>query len=353
MHMKHKTALLFVSRVTLPPGERGNARYSLDCVQALRDAGLTVHLLVTEGMVRTPAVWDTAPTPEEVALVRETLETLRPDVLMVNYSYLSELLDAAPDGCLRGILTHDARHLRHADFMRLGLRAETSAWSEDDERRALTRADFVVAIQEDEAAEFVRLAPQARVLTAPCSFAPRELPAPARPDTAIFVGSGADHNLHGLRWFLDRTWPLVLAARPTARLLVCGAIGHRLGPVGAGVEILGRVDDLEPHYARAAVAVVPLLAGSGLKLKLVEALAHGRPAVVTPTGLSGLAAEDGVLAAKRPEAFAHALLHLFANPALAAAMGRAGREMVRRRFNRATCYGPLLDHLAARTGNGH
>lgn len=342
--------VLFVSRVTLPPGERGNAAYSLDCVAALRQAGLAVRVLVTEGNARIPAIWDTAPTPEETAYVRAAVEEIRPDVLLVNYTYLAGLLALAPAGCLRGILAHDARHLRHADFLARGLRAETSPWSEADERAALQQADFVVAIQAEEAAEFARLVPRLRVVTAPCSFAPAELPAPSAPDTCVFVGSGADHNLCGLQWFLDEIWPGVLAARPSARLRVCGGVGGRLKRAPfPGVELLGRVEDLTPHYAWAAVAVAPLLAGSGLKLKLVEALAMGRPCVATPTSLAGLDAADCVLEAEGAAAFRDALLTLFADPARARAMGAAGRELVRRRFTRAACYGGLLELLGAQS----
>lgn len=342
--------VLFVSRVTLPPGERGNAAYSLDCVAALRQAGLTVRVLVTEGAARIPAAWDTAPTPEEIQYVRAAVAETRPDVLLVNYTYLSELLPLAPASCLRGILAHDARHLRHADFVARGLRAETSPWSEADERAALERADFVVAIQDAEAAEFARLVPRLRVVTAPCSFAPRELPPPHAPDACVFVGSGADHNLCGLHWFLDEVWPGVLAARPPARLRVCGGVGGRLkGAPFPGVELLGRVEDLAPHYAWAAVAIAPLLAGSGLKLKLVEALAMGRPCVATPTSLAGLDARGCVLEAETPEAFRDALLTLFADPARARAMGTAGSELVRGRFTRAACYGGLLELLNAQS----
>lgn len=340
--------VLFVSRVTLPPGERGNAAYSLDCVAALRQAGLDVRVLVTEGRARIPAVWDTAPTPEEQALVRAAIEETRPDVLFVNYTYLAELLPLAPAGCLRGILAHDARHLRHADFMARGLKAETSPWSEADERAALELADFVAAIQAGEAAEFARLAPRLRVVTAPCSFAPLTLPPPEAPDACLFVGSGADHNLCGLEWFLAEVWPGVLAARPSARLRICGGVGGRLKNAPfPGVEVLGRVENLTPHYAWAAVAVAPLLAGSGLKLKLVEALAMGRGCVATPTSLAGLEARDCVIEAETPEAFRDALLALFADPGRARAMGAAGRELVRSRFTRAACYGPLLELLGA------
>lgn len=337
--------LLFISRVTLPPGERGNACYSLDCADALRQAGVDVRILVTEGRVPIPAVWDTTPTPEETELVRAALAEVRPDVLLVNYTYLADLLRLAPEGCRRGILAHDARHLRHADFLARGLRAETSPWTADDERRALSLADFVVAIQPEEAAEFTRLAPGLRVLTAPCSFPVREIAASPKTDECLFVGSGADHNFHGLRWFLDEVWPGVLEARPTATLSVCGSIGGRLREPRPGVRVLGRVEDLAGHYARAAVAVVPLLAGSGLKLKLVEALSMGRPCVATSSSLAGLAPDGCVLAADDPRTFREALLRLFENPGLAADMGRAGQEMVRRLFNRRACYGPLLDYL--------
>jgi glycosyltransferase involved in cell wall biosynthesis len=344
--------LLFVSRVTLPPGERGNARYSLDCAGALADGGFDVRTLVTEGAVRTPDMWDMPPTPEEFELVRRAVEELRPAVLLVNYSYLAGLLDLAPAGCLRGILSHDARHRRYEDFMARGLRFESTPWTAEEERQALHRADFVVAIQAEEAAEFARLDPGVAVLTAPCSFRAAPLPEPQRPDSCVFVGSDADHNLHGMNWFLAEVWPRVLAVRPGALLRVVGSVAVRLRSSLPGVSILGRAEDLDPHYRACAVGIAPILAGSGLKLKLVECLSRGRPAVSTAAGVAGL--EDplacGVIQADGAQTFSDALLRLFADPAHAAELGRAGLALVRSRFGRGACYGPLLDHLAAGVG---
>lgn len=338
--------VLFVSRVTLPPGERGNACYSLDCVQALAHGGMAVRTLVTEGAVRTPPLWDMPPTPEEIRLASAAIEEFKPDALLVNYSYLSPLLALAPEGCQRGILAHDARHLRHADFLTQGLRFESSPWSAEEERAALAGADFVVAIQDEEAGEFQRLAPHAAVLTAPCSFPCRALPAPQKSDACLFVGSDADHNLHGLGWLLAEVWPLVLAARPTASLRVCGTIARRLDKNHPGLEILGRVEDLAPHYAHAAAGVVPIVAGSGLKLKLVECLSMGRPVVTTPRGMAGLDPFRGALVAEDAAGFAGALLTLFAAPELACELGRQAQRLARQRFSAEACYGPLIERLA-------
>ena len=94
-----------------------------------------------------------------------------------------------------------------------------------------------------------------------------------------------------------------------------GPGSEALGPAG-----LGFVPDLEPLYAQAAVAIVPLLEGSGSRLKALEAFARGVPVVGTTIGLSGLSVQHGVdcLMADSPQAFADAVAGVLDDPDLGA-----------------------------------
>ena len=128
---------------------------------------------------------------------------------------------------------------------------------------------------------------------------PLRLPAPSRPPEEIvfFVGDLTwPPNAEGIRWFCARG----LAARSGAcgprrgSRSSAGAAGASLGRrAAAGVSFLGEGDDTRPHWARAAVAVVPLLAGGGTRLKILEAAACGVPVVSTPVGAEGLDFADG------------------------------------------------------------
>jgi len=98
--------------------------------------------------------------------------------------------------------------------------------------------------------------------------------------------------------------------------------------------VTGQVDDVRPYLARAAVACMPLTAGSGTKYKVLEALSAGVPTVCTPTALEGLDLKDGdeLLVRKSDQELASALVTLIKQPDLAARLARRGREAIERQY---------------------
>ncbi|EPR37197.1 hypothetical protein dsx2_1140 [Desulfovibrio sp. X2] len=346
---------LFVSRVTLPEGVRGNAQYSLFFTRGLETAGHEVRTAITLEAVGRLDCWDAPARPEEFAIVRELLQGDPPDLLVVNYSYMAPLLSLAPEGVARAVLAHDARHLRHAKFLETGCRSDCSPWTEEQEREVLRHADLVIAIQSEEAAAFRDVAPHARTVVLPCCFPLDALPLPEDGDACLFVGSDADHNRQGIGWFLDAVWPEVLRLRPTAMLNVCGTVCGSLRDRDVpGLRLHGRVDDLTPHFAANGVGVVPLLAGSGCKLKLVETLSRARPCVTTSTGAQGLdPAAGGLVVADDPAEFAAALARLFADRALLQARSEAAFAHAKARFDPEKAHTEFRQTLDALRAAGH
>jgi glycosyltransferase involved in cell wall biosynthesis len=105
---------------------------------------------------------------------------------------------------------------------------------------------------------------------------------------AFLPGSSNALNLVGLRDFLRFAWPRVRTAVPGAVLRVAGGVGRAVPPGTAGVEVLGHVPDLALEYESARVVINPAVAGTGLKIKTVEALAHLTPVVGWPHNRDGL-----------------------------------------------------------------
>ncbi|MEM9554803.1 MAG: glycosyltransferase [Acidobacteriota bacterium] len=144
-----------------------------------------------------------------------------------------------------------------------------------------------------------------------------ESAASARGDRILFVGAMGYHaNRSGLSFFLDSVWPRVREQRPSARLQVVGRWPDWARPGDEyrqpGVEVLGFVEDLEPLWRAATVFVCPLLVGSGTRIKILDAWAHGVPVVSTPVGAEGLDAVSGrdLVLAESPDELATALLTL-------------------------------------------
>ena len=126
--------------------------------------------------------------------------------------------------------------------------------------------------------------------------------------------------------------PQVRAAVPAFELTVVGANPPQAlldGAGGLGIDVVGRVDDVLPHLHRAALSVVPLRAGSGSRLKILESMAAGVPVVSTTRGAEGLAVEAGrhLVVADGAEDMARAVVDLLGDPArrgVLAAEARAG-----------------------------
>jgi glycosyltransferase involved in cell wall biosynthesis len=150
-------------------------------------------------------------------------------------------------------------------------------------------------------------------------------PVPAVGDV-VFVGS-MDYppNLEAVRWWAEAVWPALGEVRPP--LVAAGRGAGAALAAHPGVVNLGEVDDVGPVLERARVVAVPLRSGSGTRLKILEALAHGRPVVTTAKGAEGLDAEDGVhlLVADDPRGFAAAVERVLADDDLAASLAARGR----------------------------
>ena len=154
----------------------------------------------------------------------------------------------------------------------------------------------------------------------------------------LFVGGlGYVPNLDAVEWLAGEILPQLQQIQPTT-LRVIGstspAVRRRLGRV-PGLELAGRVDSLTAEYAQAAVVVVPVRAGGGTRIKLLEALAHGRPVVSTSMGAEGLDLSNGrdlALADDAPS-FASECEQLFQDRSRAEAMGASGQRIVRERYS--------------------
>jgi polysaccharide biosynthesis protein PslH len=151
--------------------------------------------------------------------------------------------------------------------------------------------------------------------------------------TLLFTGVlNTPANEQAAQALAQRVLPRVRAAVPDARLLLAGrtpsaAVAALAGP---HVEIVADAPDLRPLLRRAAVFACAMESGTGIKNKLLEALACGTPAVATPLAAQGLGASDGeqLLIAAAGDPFADAVVRLLRDDELRARLGAAGREHV-------------------------
>jgi len=161
------------------------------------------------------------------------------------------------------------------------------------------------------------------------------------PDTMLFVGNFRHPpNQSALEWFVREVLPKVRECRPKSRLIAVGAQapeGFRESLDRPGVEFLGAVEDIRDPMARYAVVLAPILSGSGVRVKLLEAFAAGIPVVSTSIGAEGLAENSGEIAwiADDAEGFAAGVLKLLEEPRIAAEMAARARKEVEQRWDMA------------------
>jgi GT2 family glycosyltransferase/glycosyltransferase involved in cell wall biosynthesis len=154
------------------------------------------------------------------------------------------------------------------------------------------------------------------------------------PRTLLFLGSWRhDPNRVAVDWFVRHVMPLILASEPDARLIIVGSDPppeHTYADHAAHMQMLGFVEDVREPLGRYAVFVCPILSGSGVRVKLLEAFAAGIPVVSTRVGAEGLAKVDGEFCALAddPAEFASHVLALLRDPEKAAVMAQRARAEV-------------------------
>lgn len=221
------------------------------------------------------------------------------------------------------------------------------------ERWACQRADAVLACSEDDAVQLRDLAPRTPVSVVPNGVdleanRPAGTP-PGAPSRMVFVGQmGWFPNRDGVAWFMRDVLPRIVAQRSDAEFVVVGRSEGLDVPAGLErhVRLAGFVPDLRPVVHDAAVYVVPLRAGSGTRLKVLEAMALGKPIVTTSIGSEGIRLDDGISAryADQPQAFADAVVSLMEQPALASRLGVEARRQAERHYG----WEAIGRHLLAR-----
>ncbi len=277
--------------------------------------------------------WDlTVPTGGERALLRHAMNDIAPQTVIANYAFWGTALGQLR-GVHRAILMHDLLSEHVLQFQRAGLPLDCPAISPQQEIAWLDQVDTLIAAQRSEA-EAIRGKLSAQVFTQPIRMEARVASAAPEPLRCLFVGSNSPPNVQGLQWLMEEAWPLVLGKEPDAVLAVAGSVCERFTVPGLQIKLLGRLESLAEEHDRAAVCLVPLQVGSGIKIKLLEALSYGKAAVSTTVGVQGL--EDwsagAVDVADQPEAFAAAVVRLLRDPELRRAREAAATRLVRKHF---------------------
>ena len=200
---------------------------------------------------------------------------------------------------------------------------------------ACQQADIVVAVSEPDRRALARIAARVQVDVVPNgidleAYASYRAPEGFLPlHSLVFTGKmDFRPNVDAVLWFADHVFPIIRASVPDAQFYVVGQRPHdRLDRLrgGPGITVTGWVPETRPYIASADVYVIPLRSGGGTRLKVLEAMAMGRPIVSTTMGCDGFPVLSGreVLLADDPQSFAQQVLGLLADPERGTSLARS------------------------------
>ena len=212
-----------------------------------------------------------------------------------------------------------------------------------EELRRCREASLVLVTSEREYRELKRQAPSCVLALVPNGVDTAFFQPTGRKEEVeqrlVFTGSMDYYpNTDAALFFARRCWPLIQARLPQATWTIVGKNPppqiRRLAEL-PGVTVTGSVPDVRPYLEEAAVAIAPLLIGSGTRLKILEAFAMQKAVVSTRLGCEGLHVEQGreLVIADEPEHFAEEVIRLLQDAAARKALGAAGRDLVEMEYS--------------------
>jgi polysaccharide biosynthesis protein PslH len=207
------------------------------------------------------------------------------------------------------------------------------------ENRIGSRWDAISVCSAEDVAVVADAQPDARVFRIPNVVDKPLLEyVPGEPFTVLFVGNlSFGPNLQGIRVFIEKAWPLIRASGVEVRLQVVGlnpSAALRDIILEAGADLHANVPSVSPYYARADAVIAPIMFGGGTRVKILEAMAYGRPVVATTIGAEGLGAEHGkhlLIADDMPD-FAGAIVRLASDRDLCRRLARNARILQQENF---------------------
>ena len=213
------------------------------------------------------------------------------------------------------------------------------------------RFDHCIAVSEEDRRQLMKANPRLKIDLVPNgvdTHSHRLLKSGSMNTGILFIGSmGYAPCVDAILYFCQQILPRVERVLGPIEVWVVGAnpSPEVLKLSSKSVHVTGQVEDVVPYYERSAIAIVPLRAGGGTRLKILEAMALGRPVVSTSIGCEGLDVIDErqLLIADTPEQFAEKIVRLLTDKALYQQLTAKARQFVVTKYDWDLIAGQLLE----------
>lgn len=206
-----------------------------------------------------------------------------------------------------------------------------AASCEQLERRILPAFDTLLVTSADDAAEVQKLSPGTHRIVYPNALPVTAAPPRWESDAVIFTGNlEYQPNVTAVRYFAQKIWPQLQRRYPGLIWQILGKNEHAIRSIVRdlpNIHLIGPVDDAIPHIANAKIAIVPLLSGSGTRIKVLEAWAAATPVIATRIGAEGLKYQQNEIVIRDdPDEFIAAVTTLLDDEGLRRRVGENGRR---------------------------
>jgi glycosyltransferase involved in cell wall biosynthesis len=281
-------------------------------------------------------------------LAARAVRDWRPDVAVIGHDMAAAWAQSLPPDLPAVLTLHNLVWHWYGSRARLRTGAAAALLRAEGARyrfhtlRMLRRFQAAVAVSTIEAEE-VRRSSEVPVTVIPTGVDTQVLrpaPEPAGPPRLVFTGTlSYQPNTQGIAWFADRVWPEVLRDVPDATLDIVGrdpAASVRALDDRPGITVVGPVPEMGPYFDRAHAVIVPILAGAGIRVKIVEAMAAGRAIISTSLGWEGLphlVPGEHLLVADEPAQFAQATIRLLREAELRRNLAAAARAVAEAHYD--------------------
>jgi glycosyltransferase involved in cell wall biosynthesis len=291
-----------------------------------------------------------------VSLVGKLARKYKASALIAETIFLTPCFNALPPDTLKLVDTHDVFSQKPEQVLVWGIHYG-SACTKEEERGYLLQADAIIAIQSREAKLLRSLVPEREVILVGMEFAVtgNEPANVGNPDSIAMIASDNPLNVHGLRRFLAECWPQIKAAQPTATLHVVGRVGDACQLDNQAIRYSRWIPTLAEVYKDARVIINPAIAGTGLKIKSAEALAHGKPLVAWTNGVEGLdyIGSPPYIECRSWKEFADAVVRLLQSTNEAEKLSARALAYATEVFDVVAVYAPLKVLLEKRLNSKH
>ena len=209
--------------------------------------------------------------------------------------------------------------------------------------------DGVVCITKNDAEVFRQAGCRKSVVSIPFGVDSGEVPSvEVEPDSLFHIGA-MDWlpNQESIRWLLEEVWPVVHREVPQAKLYLAGRKmpSQWMNATIEGVSVIGEVPDAMYFIGSKKINVVPLLSGSGIRVKIIEAMSIGKTVITTTVGAQGIDYTDGenILIADTPEQFARQIKRCLDDDAFCSRVGEAAAQLVADQYDRKKLAEELIE----------